>query len=114
MHCACGNIVEKAYETTGKCENCFGDAAALLAMVYEKRPKTFALKTEDLLEWPIEDLDLGSKATDALSHNGIIFVRDLVKRSETELKNMRRIGETIVNVAKRKLQKFGLSLRQQS
>lgn len=62
------------------------------------------------LELQIETLGLGSRATNCLSSQGIRLVKDLVRRSENELLEIRNMGKTTLNEIKEKLQERNLSL----
>lgn len=62
------------------------------------------------LESPIETLDLGARASNCLSAEGIRFIKDLVFRTENDLLKIRNFGKTSLNEIKDKLQKLNLSL----
>jgi DNA-directed RNA polymerase subunit alpha len=62
------------------------------------------------LEASIETLDLGARASNCLSAEGIRFIKDLVFHTENDLLKIRNFGKTSLNEIKEKLQKLNLSL----
>jgi DNA-directed RNA polymerase alpha subunit len=111
MHCECGKLVEPQFETIGKCEDCFADVCGHTTSAYEDRPKSGVISVEEALSLPISSLELGIKTTNCLSKIGIDFVRDLVKKTESELKNVRNLGNSSLSKIKNRLQTFALTLK---
>ena len=62
------------------------------------------------LELPIETLDLGVRASNCLSSEGIRVIKDLVCRTEVDLLHIRNFGKTSLNEIKEKLIKLDLNL----
>ena len=84
MHCKCGNLVEPPYEAIGKCENCFAEACENQIDVYKEEPRPDIISEEKALELPVADLELNDKAENYLSDMDIVFIKDLVKKTEKE------------------------------
>ena len=120
MLCECGKPIEPAYEQTGKCEDCYADIYAgsnnkdykkWLEPDNEPKPGA-AVSEEDALALPVSDLELSDIITNRLSEVGIIYARDLVKKTEAELIDMRNFGKKTLSEIKKHLQRFGLKLKQ--
>ena len=113
----CGKLVEPSYEQIGECENCFAEIQAYTCGNktggYEDRPKPDAISEEEALALPVSDLELSDITTNRLSNMDIIYTRDLVKKTEVELRNIRSFGDKTLNKIKKQLQIFGLALKQQ-
>lgn len=62
------------------------------------------------LDEPIENLDLGVRASNCLASEGIRYVRDLVKCTESDLLQIRNFGKTSLKEIKEKLTKRNLTL----
>lgn len=65
---------------------------------------------QEQLEFPIDHLKLGVRASNCLSSEGIRTIRDLVGHTEADLLRIRNFGKTSLNEIKIKLQKLNLSL----
>ena len=72
-------------------------------------PAEAVLSTE--LSMPIEDLDLSVRSYNCLKREGINTVSELVGLSETQLMNIRNLGQKSVDEVKDKLVEKGLSLK---
>ena len=62
------------------------------------------------LNLPIQDLDLSVRANNCLESAKIATVRDLVKKTDSDLLKVRSFGKTSLREVKRKLADLGLSL----
>ena len=107
----CGKLVEPQYEVTGKCENCFAEVCDNLANVYEDKVNLEPVTEEQALALPIADLELSTKTENHLSDRGIIFMKDLVIKTEEELRSIPNFGNMAIAEIKRQLQIFGLALK---
>lgn len=63
------------------------------------------------LSMPIEDLDLSVRSYNCLKRENINYVSELVALNETQLMNIRNIGQKSVDEVKDKLTEMGLSLK---
>lgn len=68
------------------------------------------LELEDRLNQSLAELNLSVRATNCLESEGINTVRDLVRRSEEQLLQVRNFGETTLTEVKERLQAIGLRL----
>jgi DNA-directed RNA polymerase alpha subunit len=113
MLCNCGKLVEPAYEQNGKCENCFVDACDGGADVYKDEENPVAVYGEEALMLPISGLEISARTINRLASRGIIYIRDLVIKTEVELTNIPHFGDMALYEVKKQLQIFGLALKQQ-
>jgi DNA-directed RNA polymerase subunit alpha len=67
-------------------------------------------RLREILNSPIEELDLSVRAKNCLDAENIATVRDLVSRTEADLLRMRNFGKTSLKEIKKKLQDLELSL----
>ena len=111
MHCKCGKLIEPPYEETGKCENCYADACGNFTDVYAKKPNSGTVSEVDALALPISYLELSVRVENRLSDKGILFIKDLVVKTEAELKDIPNLGGMGIAEIKRQLQIFRLSLK---
>ena len=108
----CGKPVEPGYESTGKCEDCSTKAWAHLSNdAYENGPRPDTMSRQEVLALHISELELSARTTNYLSNMGIDFIRDLIKRSEAELMEIRNFGDAALKEIKNGLQALGLSLQ---
>ncbi len=68
------------------------------------------LELEEKLNRSLAELNLSVRATNCLESEGINTVRDLVRRSEDELLQVRNFGETTLTEVAERLGSFGLRL----
>ena len=112
----CGKLVEPQYEQIGECENCFAEAQTYTygneIGTYEDRPKPDIISENEILELPISDSDLTESTENRLSDKGIIYIRDLVIKTETELRKIPNWGDKTLAEIKEQLQKFNLALKE--
>jgi DNA-directed RNA polymerase subunit alpha len=66
---------------------------------------------EDLLNKPVDDMELSVRAKKALANLGIQTLVDLVGKTEAELLGCKNFGVTSLNEIKERLTGYGLSLR---
>ena len=62
------------------------------------------------LNMTVQELDLSVRANNCLESAKIATVRDLVKKTDTDLLKVRSFGKTSLREVKRKLADMGLSL----
>jgi len=113
MICKCGKRVEPAYEQIGKCENCFADACGGGTDAYKNEEKPVTVYGKEALSLPISGLEISSRTINRLASRGIIYIRDLVIKTEVELTNIPHFGEMALYEVKKQLEVFGLALKQQ-
>ncbi|MGB9877727.1 MAG: DNA-directed RNA polymerase subunit alpha [bacterium] len=65
---------------------------------------------EALLDLPLEELDLPSRAYNALRKEGITTLRELCKHSEKQLLNLRNLGKKTIDQLKAIIAEMGFSL----
>lgn len=111
MHCKCGRLVEPAYEQNGKCENCYANECVSLDQIEEEKGNS--KKPGDVLSWPISELKLDDRTNNILFENGIVLIRDLVKKTDAELIDMRNVGKKTLNAIITALQQFARAHKQQ-
>lgn len=75
-----------------------------------KQPQKQELQFEPILLRPIEDLELTVRSTNCLKAENIIYVGDLVQRSEVELLKTPNLGKKSLTEIKTVLASYGLSL----
>ncbi len=109
----CGGPVEPQYEQIGKCENCFADACDNFTNIYEDKVNLDPVSEEEALALPISNLELSIRTENHLSNKGIIFIKDLVVKTEEELRNMPNFGDMGLAEIKRQLADFGLALKKE-
>lgn len=68
------------------------------------------LELEERLNQSLAELNLSVRATNCLESEGINTVRDLVRRSEEQLLQVRNFGETTLNEVRERLELIGLRL----
>ena len=68
------------------------------------------LELEEKLNQSLAELNLSVRATNCLESEGINTVRDLVRRSDEQLLQVRNFGETTLLEVKERLQVIGLRL----
>jgi DNA-directed RNA polymerase alpha subunit len=112
MQCKCGNTIHPAYMVTGKCEDCYANFSSGLSGKEKEEPKKPDPKQEEILFWPIAELDLGSKISNMLSEKGIVLIDDLVEKTETDLKKIRHMGIKTLDAIKIALENLSLALKQ--
>ena len=66
------------------------------------------IKREELLNLPIEDLDLSVRAYNVLKRAGITTVEEIMEKTPHQLKNIRNIGQRTLAEIINKLQSIGL------
>lgn len=107
----CGGLVEPQYEQIGECENCFADVCGNLDNTYKNEAKLDHLSGEEALALPISDLELSVKTENRLSDMGFVFIKDLVIKTEEEIRRIPNFGDMTLTEIKRQLQIFGLALK---
>lgn len=65
----------------------------------------------DILERPIEDLELNVRPANCMKRAGIVTIGDLVQRTDEEVKNLRNLGSKSFDEIVDKLAERGLALR---
>ncbi len=65
----------------------------------------------DVLERPIEDLELNVRPANCMKRAGIVTIGDLIKKTDEEVKNLRNLGSKSFDEIVDKLAERGLSLR---
>jgi hypothetical protein len=63
-----------------------------------------------LLDLPVEDLKLSTRATNALKHDGVCVIGDLVQKTEKDLLKMVNMGKKQVSDIKKTLANHKVSL----
>jgi DNA-directed RNA polymerase alpha subunit len=104
--CKCGEAIKPGFEIGGMCEDCFSCLSAGIipgrshtlkeASPHDGEPEEFArpeLSTTEILELPIESLELGARTTNMLSNHGIVFIKDLAGKTESDLLAIRWFGK---------------------
>ena len=71
------------------------------------------MSEEEALALPISNLELSIRTENHLSNKGIIFIKDLVVKTEEELRNMPNFGDMGLAEIKRQLADFGLALKKE-
>lgn len=64
----------------------------------------------DIFSRPIEDLELSVRAKNCLDSENVKTIGELVRRSETELLNIKNLGKTSLTEIKKKIEDLGLTL----
>lgn len=72
----------------------------------QSTPKMYKV---DLLEFPIEELNLSIRAYTVLKRAGINIVKDILKKDPTQLKNIQNIGRNTLNEIVTKMESLGLN-----
>ena len=70
-------------------------------------------KKEKILEMTIEELDLSVRSYNCLKRAGINTVEELVQNSEEDMMKVRNLGTKSLEEVQKKLETFGLGLRQE-
>ena len=70
-----------------------------------------ATASPEVLDRPIEELELSVRSRRCMERLGVRSVRDLINKTEVELMSAKNFGMTTLNEIKRKLSELGLSLR---
>ena len=70
-----------------------------------------ATTSPEVLQKPIEDLDLSVRSRRCMERLDVRTIRDLINKTEVELMSAKNFGMTSLNEIKRKLADLGLSLR---
>jgi len=65
------------------------------------------------IDLSIDDLGLSERTKNALKRANIMWVREIVDRTESELRDIRGLGEKSIEELKEKLKSLGLSLREE-
>lgn len=65
----------------------------------------------ELLSQPIESLDLDTRSYNALKRANILYIKDLVKKSEKELNALPHFGKKSLDLVKKRLEEKNLSLQ---
>lgn len=76
-------------------------------------PELFLLeveKLEELLFKKIDELELSVRSTHCLKYEGIVYIRDLVQKSEWEMLSIGNFGRKSLNEIKEVLSQMGLTL----
>lgn len=81
-------------------------------LLQRQREQEVAQEKEALLKLSIEDLNLGQRALNCLRREGIRTVGEIMARSEEDLMNLKNFGEKSLLEIKEKIQKMGLSLKE--
>lgn len=106
--------MEPSYEQIGECENCYAEVCDNLAHInaYEKKADLDPdpVSEKEALALPISYLGLSEKTENRLSDKGFLFIKDLVIKTEANLKDIPNFGDMTLFEIKRQLQKFGLAL----
>jgi DNA-directed RNA polymerase subunit alpha len=85
-------------------------------VLVEEKPAVITPEEEEkvseteLLDMPINVLELPGKISDALTSAGIQIIRDLVTKTEAKITKLKGIDKSDLKEIKAKLKKFGLSL----
>ncbi len=82
-----------------------GSAGILVAPKEDKKSK--------LLEMKLEELGLSNRSFNCMNRIGVKKVEDLVQKTESEINNLRNIGEKSLTEIKEKLESLGLSFRKE-
>lgn len=109
----CGKLVEPQYEQIGECENCFAEACDNFTNIYANKVNLEPITEEIALELPISDLEISIRTENRLSDRGIIFIKDLVLKTEEELRRIPNLGDMGIVEIKERLQIFGLALKKE-
>jgi len=102
-------ILSKYFQITSLVEEKRDEPIATLSQAGEPNDPE-ELEKESLLELPLEDLDLPSRAYNALRKEGITTLRELCKYSEKQLLGLRNLGRKSLNQLKALLSEMGFSL----
>lgn len=81
-------------------------------LLQRQREQEVAQEKEALLKLSIEELNLGQRALNCLRREGIRTVGEIMARSEEDLMNLKNFGEKSLLEIKEKIQKMGLSLKE--
>jgi DNA-directed RNA polymerase subunit alpha len=81
-----------------------------LSVFRESRSPVIDLELESKLNMPIQELDLSVRANNCLESAKIQLVRDLVRKTDSDLLKVRSFGKTSLREVRRKLADLGLSL----
>ncbi|MCX6719613.1 MAG: hypothetical protein NTV36_00670 [Candidatus Staskawiczbacteria bacterium] len=111
MYCkTCDELVEPQYEQIGECENCYAnDCGGIIGSINKETVKN--LCGEEALELTVSDLILNPVTENRLSNIGILFIKDLIKKSEEELASIKGFGRVALREIKERLQTLGLTLK---
>ena len=66
----------------------------------------------DILDHPIEDLELNARPANCMRRAQILTIGDLVERTDEEVRNLRNLGSKSYGEIIAKLAERGLSLKQ--
>ena len=77
----------------------------------KQRRSIVDVNDSELLQKSIEDLELSVRAGKCLQRIGMRTFGDVIKKSESELLQMRNFGQTSLVEIKQKLSAYGLGLR---
>ena len=69
------------------------------------------LPNEDLLDKPVDDLQLSVRARKCLENLNLRLISELTRKTEAELLGVKNFGLTSLNEIKKALANLGLSLR---
>ncbi len=64
----------------------------------------------ELLSQPIESLDLDTRSYNALKRANLLYIKDLVRKSEKELNSLPHFGKKSLDLVKKRLEEKNLSL----
>lgn len=113
MLCKCGKPGFPQYY--GSCEDCFVAAHLTASNYYREEEKPLDQMTdEEKLNLPISDLEMPVRITERLYGLGFKTLRDLVKKTATELLRIGDFGEKSLYEVAKGLQIFGFKLRNDS
>jgi DNA-directed RNA polymerase subunit alpha len=102
-------ILSKYFQITSLVEEKINEPVAAVSQSSEPNDPV-ELEKESLLNVPLEDLDLPSRAYNALRKEGITTLRELCRYSEKQLMEFRNLGRKSLNQLKEILAEMGFSL----
>jgi len=85
----------------------FQDRGGVLDAIGAEEP---APAHDDRLDMPVADMEFSVRASNCLQSEGIMMLRDLVGRRESDLLEVRNFGKTTLTEIKSKLDELGLAL----